>query len=301
MKHFFHCLILFLASATGTNQAYSEPVNLSFKGLNLIGEHIVAEEHQSTDKTILMLHGTLAHLGMETIKGLQGVLAERGYNSLSINLSYGLGGRTGMYDCAVPHRHLYGDAVLELAGWLDWLAAKGVADITLFGHSRGGAQAALFGATNDHPLVKRLVLLAPATWNRDKAARGFKKAHGRQLTEVLAEAREQTSNDAGSIYMKGTGILYCPGADVTADSFLSYYEPSSKFDTPSLLPKIKRPVLVVTGGQDTVVQDITAKVIPLTTDGAVTLVTIDDAGHFFLDLYAEDVADAIEEFDPPNS
>lgn len=51
--------------------------------------------------------------------------------------------------------------------------------------------------------------------------------------------------------------------------------------------------------QDTVVPDIAEKVKPLADDEAVTLVTVEGAGHFFLDLYAEDVADAIEEFDPP--
>ena len=300
MKYFVYCFLFILAFVTTSNRAFSEPVKTSFGGLDLIGEHVVTEGRQPTDKTVLILHGTLAHLGMETIKGMQEVLMDRGYNSLSVNLSYGLSGRTGMYDCAVPHRHRYGDAVLELAHWADWLAAKGVTDVTLLGHSRGGAQAALFGATNNHPLIKRLVLLAPATWNRDKAAREFKKTHGRDLAKVLADARGLAKNGTGSEYMKGTGILYCPGANVTADSFLSYYEPSSNFDTPTLLPKIKHPVLIVTGGQDTVVPDIAMKVKPLTIKGAVTLVTVEDAGHFFLDLYAEDVVDAIEKFDPPN-
>ncbi len=299
MTKFLSCVLCLVAFVASAGRACSEPVTISSDGLKLIGEHIVAEGNQSTDKTILMLHGTLAHLGMETIKGLQEVLTERGYNSLSINLSFGLSERTGMYDCTVPHRHQYGDVVLELAVWLDWLQANGVTDVTLFGHSRGGAQVALFGATNDHPLVKRLVLLAPATWNRDKAARGFKKTHGRALTEVLADARILVNNGTGSEYMKGAGILYCPGADVTADSFLSYYEPSSNFDTPTLLPKITHPVLVVTAGQDTVVPDATSKIKPLAADGGVTLAAVEDAGHFFLDLYAEDVADAIEEFDPP--
>lgn len=301
MKNFVNSLVLLLALVAGTNQAFSEPVKLSFNGLNLIGEHIVAEGRQPTDKTILMLHGTLAHLGMETIRGLQAVLGDRGYNSLAINLSFGLNERTGMYDCSVPHRHRYGDAILELAGWLDWLAAKGVNDVTLFGHSRGGAQAALFGATHDHALIKRLVLLAPATWNSDKAAAGFKKTHNRDLADVLADARALIKKGAGNEYMNGTGILYCSGADVTAESFLSYYEPNIDFDTPSLLPRIKHPVLVVTGGQDTVVSDIATRVKPMAAEGAVTLVTVEDAGHFFLDLYAEDVADAIEEFDPPNN
>jgi pimeloyl-ACP methyl ester carboxylesterase len=299
MKHIIRCFFAILAIATGSSQAYSETVKLRYNGLNMVGEHVIAEGRQPTDKTILMLHGTLAHLGMETIKGLRDVLSERGYNSLSINLSFGLDERTGMYDCAIAHRHLYGDAVLELAAWLDWLAAKEITDVSLFGHSRGGAQAALFGAINDHVLVKRLVLLAPSTWNRNKAASGFKRSHGRDLQDVLTEAHALVKNGKGSDYMKGVGILYCPGADVTADGFLSYYLPSSNFDTPSLLPKIMRPVLVVTGGKDKVVPDIAARVKPLVADGKVSLVTVDDAGHFFLDLYAEDVADAIEEFDPP--
>ena len=300
MKKIAINLIILLGYFIHINLAYSEPVELSLNGNNLIGEHVVAEELRSTDKTILLLHGTLAHLGMETIHGLQEVLIERGYNTLSINLSFGLNKRTGMYDCDIPHRHLYSDALSEISGWLDWLGVKGVSDVTLFGHSRGGAQAALFGATSDHTLIKRLVLLAPATWNSEKVASGFKRTHGRELHEVLAEARSLVKKGAGAQFMKGTGILYCAGADVTADSFLSYYEPSSDFDTPSLIPRIKHPVLVVTGGQDEVVPHIAKLVKPLADGDAVTLVSVDDAGHFFLDLFAEDVADAIEEFDPPN-
>ncbi len=300
MKNLIYCLIFLQAIVVSATQVYSEPVELSFNEHDLVGEHIVAEGRQPSDKTVLMLHGTLAHLGMETIKGSQEILTERGYNSLSINLSFSLNKRTGMYDCAVPHRHLYSDAVLELSGWLDWLAAKGVSDVTVFGHSRGGAQVALLGATDDHALIKRLVLLAPATWSSERAVDGFRRTHGRDLKDVLAEAQILVKKGSGNEFMQGTGILYCPGADVTADSFLSYYEPSLDFDTPSLLPKIKHPVLVVTGEQDTVVRDIAERVKPLANDDAVTLVTVEGAGHFFLDLYAEDVADAIEEFDPPN-
>ena len=110
MKHFARCCLFLLVLGGGTSRLCAEPVTITFKGLKLIGEHMVAKGRQPADKTILMLHGTLGHLGMDTIKGLQEVLRERGYNSLSINLSYGLSGRTGVYDCAVPHRHRHGDA-----------------------------------------------------------------------------------------------------------------------------------------------------------------------------------------------
>jgi hypothetical protein len=117
MNNFISVLGFFLTFFANANLAYSEPVELSFNGNDLVGEHVVAEGRQPTDKTILLLHGTLAHLDMETIKGLQEVLTERGYNSLSINLSFGMNKRNGMYDCSVPHRHLYSDALSELTGW----------------------------------------------------------------------------------------------------------------------------------------------------------------------------------------
>lgn len=277
-------------------QARAEPVTTAHNGLTLLGEHVVAEDQKSSDNTVLLLHGTLAHHGMETIKNLQTILTERGINSLAVSLGFGLDNRSGMYDCAVPHRHLYEDAVTELGLWFGWLAAKGVKDVTLFGHSRGGAQVSLFAAGGGHPLLKRLMLLAPATWNADKAVRGFEKSHGQPLMPLLAEAQVLSKSGKGGQYMKGVGILYCPGADVTADSFRSYYEPNLHFDTPSLLPKIKLPVLVVAGEADTVVPDIAKKVAPMIDGKRLRLVTVEGADHFFLDLYGEDVIDALEEF-----
>ncbi|MBT3990776.1 MAG: alpha/beta hydrolase [Rhodospirillaceae bacterium] len=297
MKKSLATTLLALILILGFSPAQAETIRLPFNGLNLIGEFVLGDNRKPTDRTILVLHGTLAHLGMETIKNLQGVLKERGLNSLAINLSFGLNNRTGMYKCDVPHRHLYGDAIPELTHWLGWLKKKGIKDVTLFGHSRGGGQAALFGATSDHQLVKRLVLLAPATWNKQRVANGFKRSHKRPLADVLKEAHALVKAGKGKDYMKGTGILYCPGADVTAESFLSYYQPSTRYDTPTQLAKIKRPVLVVAGGQDKVVRDIAQRTKPIAAArDNIHLVVVDDAGHFFLDLYAEDVVDAMEEF-----
>jgi len=296
LRHLVYFLVVVSALVSGTRHLQAEPVKLPYNGINLVGEFVVSEDRKPSDSVILLLHGTLAHLGMENIKGLQDVLTERGHNTLSINLSFGLDNRTGMYDCAVPHQHLYGDAIKELTVWLDWLAAKGIRDVTLFGHSRGGGQAALFGAGKGHVLVKRLVLMAPATWNEEKVAKGFERSHGRPLNEVLSQARALSASGKGGEFMKGVGILYCPGADVTADSFLSYYEPSSRFDTPTLLPEISQPVLVVAAGQDQVVPDVVERVKPLANGDNLHLVVVQDAGHFFLDLFTEDVADAIDEF-----
>ena len=301
MKNIVYLFVFVFVFLAGAGRTQAEPVKLVHNGLNLVGEFVVAEDRKPSDNVTLLLHGTLAHLGMETIKGLQDVLTERGHNTLSINLSLNLNNRTGMYDCAVPHRHLYGDAVGELTAWLDWLAAKGVKNVTMFGHSRGAGQVALFDARKGHDLVKQMVLMAPGIWNKERAANLFQRTHGRPLEEVLVEAHALSGSGEGNFIMERVGFFHCLEADVTADSFLSYYEPKSRVDTTTLLSRIKLPVLVVAAGQDEVVPDVAEKVKPLTSAENLQLAIVEDAGHFFLDLFAEDVADAIEEFLDPAS
>jgi len=289
---------LFLIFAVSSAPS-ADDITLRSGGLELNGRLEVAEGKSLTDGVVLMVHGTLAHNAMETIQGLQDVLTEREINTLAITLSLGISDRKGMYDCAKTHRHRHTDALDEIALWLDWLKAKGAKDVTLFGHSRGGNQAAWFAAERQHDLLQRLALLAPATWNAERAASGFKKNHGRDLAVVIKEAQALAAQGKGDEPMKGTGVLYCPEADVTPNSFLSYYLPDDRFDSPALLDKIKQSVVVIAGSNDTVVAGLAERVEPMADAKNLRFVLIEDADHFFLDLIAEDVADAIEELLAP--
>jgi len=287
-------LFLLAVFGLGAAPARSEPVRISLNGVALNGNFVLAKGRTSADGVMLMVHGTLAHHAMDTIKGLQNTLTGHGISTLAITLSLGLDNRHGMYDCAKPHRHRHTDAFGEITAWLQWLAAKGVRDVTLMGHSRGGNVAAWYIVEHPNTLVKRLVLLAPGTWDAARSARNFEMAHKRPLGPVLAEAQKLVAAGKGDTMMKGVGLLYCPGADVTAASFVSYYGPDTRRDTPTLLPKIGVPVLVVAGGQDTVVRGLPERVRPLADGKRLHLAVIEDATHFFLDLFAEDVADAVE-------
>jgi len=289
---------LFLIFAVSSAPS-AEDITLRSGGLELNGRLEMADGKTMADGAILMVHGTLAHNGMETIQGLQDVLAEREINTLAITLSLGISDRKGMYDCAKTHRHRHTDALDEIALWLNWLKAKGAKDVTLFGHSRGGNQAAWFAAERQHDLLRRLALLAPATWSAERVETGFKNNHGRDLAVVIEEAQALAAQGKGDQPMKGAGVLYCPGADVTPNSFLSYYLPDDRFDSPSLLEKIKHPVIVIAGGRDTVVAGLAERVEPMADGKNLRFALIEDADHFFLDLMAEDVADAIEELLAP--
>lgn len=285
----------------GATALRADEVKIKSGGHALNAMLTVADGKALKDGVVLMVHGTLAHNGMDTIKNLAGVLNERGLSTLAINLSLGVDDRHGMYDCKVAHRHKHLDALAEIGAWFTWLRDKGAGDVTLFGHSRGGNQAARFAAEVGDPALKRLVLMAPATWNAEAAAAGFERAHKRPLAAVLSEAEARVKAGKGAEMMAGTGLLYCAGADVAAASFVSYYKPDPRFDTPAILAELKLPVLVVAGGKDTVVRGLPERVGPMADGKRLSFGVVADADHFFLDLYAEDVADLIEEFLSPAS
>lgn len=294
---------LFLLAAIGLGAATvrAEPVQITLNGLTLNGNFVLAKGRTPADGVMLMVHGNLAHYAMDTIKGLQNTLTGRGISTLAITLSLGIDNRHGMYDCAKPHTHRITDAFAEITAWLQWLAAKGVRDVTLMGHSRGGNMVAWYSVEHPNTLVKRLVLLAPGTWDATRSAENFEKTQKHPLAPILAKAEKLVAAGKGDTMMKGVGLTFCQGADATAASFVSYYEPDTRRDTPTLLPKIHLPVLVVAGGQDTVVRGLPKRVKPLADGKRLRLVVVEDANHFFLDLFAEDVADAVQALLKPAS
>jgi pimeloyl-ACP methyl ester carboxylesterase len=201
-----------------------------------------------------------------------------------------------MYECAVPHRHRHEDALDEIGAWLEWLKGKGVKKAVLLGHSRGGNQTAWYAAERDHALVTAVVLYAPATWDAAKEAQGYEKRYKKPLKPVLDKAEALVKAGKGATLLEHTDFLYCPDTKVSAGSFASYYRNDTRRDTPTLLPKIKKPVLVVVAGNDEAVTDLPQKVPPHVDGKRVQMKVVDGADHFFRDLYADDAVDATEAF-----
>ena len=262
----------------------AEPVHIELNGLTLNGELTEAGD----GPIVLIVHGTLAHNHMELIESLQALLAEREIRSLAITLSLGLDDRRGMYDCTQRHGHHHADAIPEIGAWLDWLAAQDHDQVVLMGHSRGGNQVAWTMTEADRPAVVGAVLLAPMTWDAAKADAAYDAASATPLATLLARA--QTGEQ-----LEAVRFLHCEGATASADSFLSYHAADSRFDTPGLLPKIEKPVLVIAASEDAVVADLAGRLSGID-QANVTTLTVEGADHFFLDLYAEEVADAVAEF-----
>jgi pimeloyl-ACP methyl ester carboxylesterase len=274
----------------------ADEVKLTRNDLTLNAALTVAPGKRLQDGAILLLHGLLASDDMEIIQSLQKLLAAHGFSSLAPTLSLGIDDRHGMYDCSVPQRHTEADADGEIGAWLGWLKDHGAPRVVLAGHSNGGTEVARYAAAHDDSAIAALVLLAPRTWTAGQGAADYERTHNMPLITELAYAQALVSSGNNDATLEDVGFLSCDHATVTAGSFLSYYGDDRTRDTPSVLPEIDAPVLVVAAGKDQVVRDLPARMQPLVDQTHVSLVTVADADHLFHDLYAEDAVEAIAKF-----
>ncbi|MCP5365954.1 MAG: alpha/beta hydrolase [Hyphomicrobiales bacterium] len=286
---------LLAAGALAAGVAAAEEVTIPHGGKTLNGNLELAEGKSMADGIVVLVHGTLAHNGMELIAAQQSLLEEREISSLAINLSLGLDDRHGMYDCATPHTHHHRDAVAEIAAWVAWLKGRGAKSVTVMGHSRGGAQTALYAAQAPDRVVEKVILLAPGTSDSARIGAEYEKRHGVSLALLLDQAKGLVAAGRGGDLMAPVDFLYCNDAKVAAAAFLDYYAPSPDLDGPGLVDRIKLPVLAIVGTADTVVPDARPR-LKEKAGGHLRVVEVQDAGHFFRDLYGEDVADAVQEF-----
>src|SRR5512139_3758675 len=195
-RFFAGCILTFALAATAVTSQAME-VTLEHKGLTLNANLELAADKKIVDGVVLITHGTLAHRGMEIVSDLQNLLKERGYSSLAINLGLGVSNRQGMYDFPVTHRHRHTDAADEIGTWIGWLKGQGATRVALVGHSRGGAQTALYAAEQDSALVKAVALLAPAMRD-DNPDAGYRKRYQKPLAPLLEKAQKLVQDGKGN-------------------------------------------------------------------------------------------------------
>lgn len=272
----------------------ADRVTLEHNGLTLIGH--LQSVADPADGVILMLHGTLAHGRMETMAAAQDLLADHGLNSLSVNLSYGIDAREGMFECDRPVTHGVEEHFAELDAWIAWLQEEGFGPVSLLGHSRGGNQVARYVQEWGADDIRALVLVAPSTFDAERAASSYEAQSGMPLVVRLDQVRELTRMDQPETLLQGVRFLFCESLDVAPRAFLGYYDPERAHDTPSVVDGIAVPTLVIIGSEDDVVADLPERMAEIEHGDAITTVTIDGADHFFRDFFADDVADAVADF-----
>lgn len=260
------------------------PTQIEHNGLILNG-NLVAERIQE-QPIYLIVHGTWAHQEMEIIVALQTLLEENGLPSLAVTLSLGVSDRHGFLGCEDTVLANYESAVEEIDAWLRMLVEAGWRNIVIVGHSRGGAQVALYRTRYQMPQVRGLVLLAPALWHRDAIHKRYDARAEGTLDQVLQEARSSDAELIGPY-----ALLNCDRAMSPGSTFLSYYAAAVPKHTPDLLAHVDVPVQVFVGSNDEVARWSIADRVAVERLGHVRFVEIDGAGHFFRDLYLDDVVE----------
>lgn len=283
--------ISLITTAMFSTPALAENVQIQHNGLTLNAELELANGSSLSDGVLVLTHGTLAHSGMELILALQEMLVENGINTLAINLSYAIDNREqAMYDCGVPSRHTMQDAVAEISAWQDWLDSQSAGPRWMMGHSRGGNQTAQY-TLSDPERVTAQILLAPATWDLNETLSGYQKRYNQDVTQLLTQAQGMDAN----ALLEGVSVLYCEGSGATAASLMSYYGDYPNYDTPTVLAQTQTPTLVIAGSLDDVVKDLPEKMANVTQEN-IELVVIEDADHFFRDLFTDEVVEHASEF-----
>lgn len=281
--------LAFTLGATSLN-ALAEEIKQSYNNLTVNANLVMAEGKGFGDDFVLLTHGTTTHNGRETYRSIQKLLAEQGISSLAPNLSLNVNDRHGEVDCALPQTHHHEDAIKEIGFWLNWLKSKGAEQVTLMGHSRGGNQTAWFSVEHDEPAIKKVVLIAPQTWSKEAEHKDYAKKYDVELQPLLDKAEKLVKAGKGDSMLNNINFIYCKDTSASASAFISYYQNEPRMDTPTLLKKAVKPTLVIMGSADTVVADLPAKMENVHNDLVKTHV-IEDADHFFLDLFGEDLVE----------
>jgi len=145
---------------------------------------------------------------------------------------------------------LFEECVLDIDAWINFLRSKGYTEIFLQGHSLGALKVVYYQAKKENPLIKALILLAPADlfglW---------KGTVGKKGDYFLKLAKKHISKKQGEKIIPEKAVGY----PISAKTFYNFYGPKANthifdFYNPDfnykLLKKINVPTLAVLGDKD---------------------------------------------------
>ena len=288
----FYLFILFFSSTVT-----SSTTNIIIKSkdsLELVGDLYKAEQN---DSAFLIVHGARSYKGMEIIQSLASRLYEEGHNVLIINLSYGIDKREDRFlDCDIQHNHNEHQSVREIVKWYEYLENRGYKKINFIGHSRGAYNVVQALSIIDNKKINSY-LLAPTI----DTYLGTKEYYESELNIPYEEIIKGSDN----YYIKDryglVNFLFCENVNVSARTFRSYLDFSNNkelypftFNIIDLLNISESSSVIFSGTEDEILED-TYKKYNLISNPNVRKVIIDGAGHFFRDLYLDEVVDVILE------
>ena len=245
------------------------------------------------DSVYMIVHGTRGFKTMEIIKSLEQRILIEGHDVLSINLSYGINNRNDSFlSCDIKHTHSEHESVREIINWYEYLLSKNYKKISLVGHSRGGfniLQAAELINNSD----LELHLLAPIIDTYNGTRDYYTTEHNLPYDQVIQNDEEYMISER----YPSINFLFCENAQVSSNTFRSYLDFSENknkypftFSILKLLNESNNSIFIYSGSSDEILFD-SYKMFESIDKRNLTKYIIEDADHFFRDIFLDDVID----------
>jgi len=274
------CLLLMVSLLFCSNVLYAETVSLRIsKNINSTAEYHTGE----ADKPLLVfIHGFLQTRNFSTVERLFNALHESGFPVLAPTLSLGISNRAQALPCESIHLHSLNSDADEIDQWVNWARLQGHKEIVLIGHSAGSVNITAYLAQNDHPAVKKTILLSLTYYGPDRPAAFETEEHAQTARNML----QKGDNGLGKF-----ALAFCKEYVSTPENFLSYYDWSDKEILKAINEETAENYIII-GSED---ERIKQKWLASLKKASGKIIVIDGASHFFDKSYEFDLLDSVEE------
>ncbi|MBL8575170.1 MAG: hypothetical protein JNM13_15955 [Hyphomicrobiaceae bacterium] len=218
-----------------------------------VGDFVRPATANATSPVIVFLHDAMSHHDAKPIARMRAALAERGFTVLTPTLTLSIDRRNAPFDCRLVHTHRLGDGVSELDLWVAALRQAGYRNIWVGGIGLGANVAARFlrNSAKDATVTGGVLVDPYAEPNGQQGVQdAYALRFGLPLAPILTQAERLVAAGRGSKGFDAPGLLECKDARTSAESFLSYLGPDPDRDTPALVARIAKPVLVLENADD---------------------------------------------------
>ena len=274
--------------------SFSQTVSINDEFGNKLNANYINNDSSKT--IVVILHGTRGHKKLELIQTLSERFSDSNIDTLSMNLSYGITNRNDDFlPCNIIHDHLSSHSISEIKLWFNFIKQKNKYEkIILLGHSRGGLNMAQFYSSlsdDNKEIISNVIMLAP-------------------ISDEYLDIIERIKNDSLIQKIKNNSIdddqvikidfMSCNNAEVKYLTYKDYThinntDIGSRGSLIGLLNSFSVRTLIVTASDDDITPNTYERVSSIN-NRYINVVQIDDADHFFRDLYFDDMFDTILEF-----
>jgi dienelactone hydrolase len=289
----FFCVVFLLSFSP--QLAVSDNHLISIKSHNGLVLNANLKSNSQSDTIFILVHGTRGYKDMEIIKSLSQKIYDYGYSSLSINLSYDIDNRASEFlSCDRVHTHNEHTSIDEIVSWYRYLENQDYKNIYFIGHSRGAFNVIQAMAIINNNNIKAY-LLAPVIDTYLGTKNYYDQEHNLPYETLINNKDEFIISDR----YPSINFLFCENARVSSSTFRSYLDLSKNqtlypftFSIVDLLKDTNSMVTIFSGTDDEILLDSYKKLNQINQPN-ISHILIDEADHFFRDIYLDDVIDII--------